>query len=36
MSRASHNISQVVRYREQVERQKVEKVNLVKINRVKE
>ena len=30
------NVSQVVRYRKQVEEQTVEKVKLIKINRVKE
>jgi len=30
------NISQVVRYKEQVEKQKVEKVKLVEMNRVEE
>jgi len=30
------NISQVVRYKEQVEKQKIEKLKLVEVNRVKE
>ena len=29
------NVSQVVRYKEQVEKQKIEKVKLVEVNRVK-
>ena len=30
------NVSQVVRYKEQVEKQKIEKLKLVEVNRVKE
>jgi len=30
------NVSQVVRYKEQVEKQKIKKVKLVEVNRVKE